>query len=204
MTGPARIGVVLAGGRATRMGGDKASASLDGATLLARAVEIVRAAGLEPRVCARATTTLPHVAGLDAAAIWREPPSADGAASPHPLAGLAHALTVAGTPIVALPVDLPLLPPQVLRALAETSANASVLGVGARPAALVARVDPSLAGGLASAAAHGAPALRTLLALGAAIVDLADLAPGVEASRALANVNGPDDLAAVERLLATP
>lgn len=195
---------MLAGGRATRMGGDKAGAVLGGRTLLERAVDIVRAAGLEPRVCARASTVLPHVAGLEAAAIWREP-SATGRRDddPHPLAGVAYAARTAGAPIVVVPVDLPLLPPDVLRALAAwpATAPATIIGVDGRPAALVARISPSLAAPLAQAARHHAPALRSLVSLGAQVTDLADLAPAVDATRALTNVNDPGDLAAVERLL---
>lgn len=201
MTSGVGIGVVLAGGRATRMDGDKAGAVLAGRTLLERAVEIVRAAGLEPRVCARASTVLPRVAGLDPGAIWREPWPADGADAAHPLAGLAHAAATAGEPIVAIPVDLPLLPPDAVRRLAEVASGSAILGTGGSPAALVARIDPSLANALADAAARGAPTLRTLLQLGARVVELSECAPSADLARAFTNVNGPDDLEAVERLL---
>ena len=192
----ARIGVVLAGGLATRMGGDKAGAQLGGQTLLANAVATVTAAGLTPRVCARASTALPPVPGLRDSAIWREPAPAPGhEGDAHPLAGLAYAAAQAGEPIVALPVDLPMLPPAVLTQLASQHTPLAVLGIGGKPAALVARVDPTHAALLAAAAGAGAPALRTLVALGAAVIDLADLAPGADPGQALANVNRPEDLA---------
>ncbi len=192
----ARIGVVLAGGRATRMGGDKAGAMLGDRTLLAHAIGIVRAAGLQARVCARADTVLPAVDGLTEAHVWREPRSGHAPADAHPLRGVAHAARTAGEPIVVLPLDLPLLPPAVLTALAVQHAPLAVVGEAGRPAALIARVDWSHADALDEAADTGAPALRTLLAMGAAVRELTDLAPGLEATLALKNVNDASDLEA--------
>lgn len=201
----ARIGVVLAGGLATRMGGDKAGARLGELTLLANAVATVTAAGLEPRVCARASTVLPEVQGLSRCAVWREPEPAPGQENhAHPLSGLAYAAAQAGEPIVALPVDLPLLPPAVLTQLACQQMPLAVLGSGGRPAALVARVGPAHAPLLADAAAAGAPALRTLVALGAAVLELADLAPGTDPDQALTNVNRAEDLLGLRPALRPP
>lgn len=201
----ARIGVVLAGGLASRMDGDKAGARLGGRSLLEGALSLVDAAGLSARVCARATTTLPPVPSLQPGAIWREPASdAAPGASAHPLAGIAHAAREAREPIVALPVDLPLLPPTALAALAAQPLPLAVVGVDGRPAALVVRVDPSFAPALAEAAAAGAPALRTLVALGAAVLDLTDLAPGIDVHRALTNVNDAGDLRAARLLIDQP
>lgn len=202
----ARIGVVLAGGRATRMGGDKAGALLGGRSLLEHAVELVVTAGLESRVCARDSTLLPPLATVSADDVWREP-GADGDVddprSAHPLAGVAHALERAGEPVVVLPVDLPLLPAAVLRGLAMHPAPSVVLARDGRPAALVAKLDPSVAPTLAAAALAGAPALRTLLDAGAALVELASLVPvdRSEAEHALTNVNDAADLAAVAAVL---
>lgn len=196
----ARIGVVLAGGLATRMGGDKAGAMLGGRTLLEHAVAIVRAAGLEPRVCARADTALPTLDELAPGAIWREPPGGTQPGDAHPLAGLAHAARVAGEPIVAMPVDLPLLPPAALAGLAASPRQLAVLGTGGRPVALVARLGPEHADPLTEAAASSAPALRTLLALHCAVIDLAALVPAADPGHALLNVNSPADLRIVAAL----
>lgn len=209
-TDPARIGVVLAGGRAVRMSGGKPAAKLGDRSLLAHAVGTVRAAGLEPRVCAREGTWLPSVDVEE----WREPshvvtpvgagPGAvDPAAAAHPLAGLAYALRRAGEPIVALPVDLPFLPPEVLGGLAGRRETLVVLAAGGRPTALVVRADPIHAGALAAAATAGAPALRTFLELGAALVELRHLAPEAPA-HALFNVNDAADLLEAQRLLRLP
>lgn len=188
----ARIGVVLAGGHATRMGGDKAGAVLGGVSLLERALATLTGASLAPRVCARAATTLPACG----APIWREPAGDDA----HPLAGLAWALALAEAPIVAMPVDLPLLPSAALRALAARPEPLVVVGAHGRPAALVVRAAPHHARALGMAAQSGAPAMRTLLALGAVVVDLAVLAPGASKD-ALLNVNDAADLARAETLL---
>ncbi len=194
----ARIGVVLAGGRATRMGGDKAGAMLHGQTLLERAVCTVEAAGLEPRVCVRSGTKLPVLERPPGAEMWSEPRGVEAGA--HPLAGLAYALTQAGEPIVALPVDLPLLPPEVLTALAAWPNPFVIVGARGRPAALVVRLGPEHADALAAAASNGAPALRTLVGLGACVIDLSELTPGLDAARALRNVNTPEDLETVAAL----
>lgn len=198
---PARVGVVLAGGRAQRMAGDKAGALLSGSTLLGRAVATVRAAGLEPRTCAREETVLP----VEDATVWREFVGLVGgtgarAPTPHPLAGLAFALAYAKEPIVALPVDLPFLPPAVLAALAARTEPLVVLAQGGAPAALVLRADPRVAPALAAAARDGTPAMKTLLAAGAVLAELGDLvgAPGPDA---LFNVNGRDDLRRAQALL---
>lgn len=206
-TDPARLGVVLAGGRATRMGGSKATARLGDRTLLAHAVGAVRAAGLGPRVCARESTWLPSVDAEE----WREPshlvtpvgagPGAtDPASAAHPLAGLAHALRRASEPIVALPVDLPFLPAAALSGLAARPEPLVLLAVDGRPASLVLRATPLHAGALATAAAAGAPTLRTLLGLGAVLAELDLLAPEAP-PHALFNVNDTADLAQARRLL---
>jgi molybdopterin-guanine dinucleotide biosynthesis protein A len=185
------VGVILAGGRARRLDGDKAGALLGEQTLLAHAVELVRAAGLEPVVCARADTELPPVN----ATVWREPGGGDA----HPLAGLAWALEQASGPVVALPVDLPLLPPEVLTALAERREPLAVLAQDGRPTALVVRAGPEHAAALADAARAGAPALRTLVALGAALIELTELTE-LPPGQALLNVNDAADLARAEEL----
>lgn len=197
----ARLGVVLAGGSARRLGGNKAGAWLGGQTLLARAIAIVRAAGLDPRTCAREDTVLP----AEAAPVWRETPGEIGGTgvrigTPHPLAGLAFALAYAKEPIVALPVDLPFLPARALATLAARTEPLVVVAQDGRPAGLVVRADPRVAPALAAAAADGAPAMKTLMAAGAVLADLADLVdyPGPDA---LFNVNDRDDLRRAQALL---
>ncbi|MFT4035279.1 MAG: hypothetical protein QM679_06860, partial [Patulibacter sp.] len=66
--------------------------------------------------------------------------------------------------------------------------------------ALVLRAEPAHADALEAAADAGAPALRTLIACGAALLDLAALAPHAPA-QALLNVNDHAALADAERRL---
>jgi molybdenum cofactor guanylyltransferase len=188
----AALGIILAGGASSRFPGGKAGATLGSSTLLAHAVRLVRAARLEPVVCAREGTVLPEAS----AAIWREP-AAD--AAPHPLRGIGWAVERAGAPMVFLPVDLPLLTPAVLRGLA-TAPGSALVGRAGRPAALVGRIEPDLAQALAHAAETDAPALRTLVGLGASVVDLDALDPGA-GPHALVNVNDPESLAQVQAML---
>lgn len=191
---PAQIGVILAGGASRRLPGGKPAALLAGRPLLGHAVDLVRAAGLAPVVCARASTELPPVD----APTWTEPEAGPDHA-PHPLAGVTFALERAAVPIVVVPVDLPFLPAPVLAALAGAPAPGAVLGVQGRPAALVAGLSPTLAPELRAAAMAGAPALRTLLSLGVQVVDL-DAITRAEPSTALMNVNDPAALAAAEAI----
>lgn len=190
------LGVVLAGGASKRMPEGKPAAVLAGQSLLARAVAVVRDAGLEPVVCAPQGARLPEVH----APRWIEATEAD--APRHPLAGIAWALEHAAAPIVVLPVDLPFLPSSALRDLAAAPSPGAVLGTGGRPAALVAQLHPHLAAPLRAAAREGAPALRTLLALGVTISELRVEPGSLSAAEALLNVNDPATLAEAERLAA--
>lgn len=188
-----RYGVILAGGASTRMPGGKAHARIGGRTLLQRAVDTVHAAGLEAVVSSRAQTALALPPGVER---WDEPETGQ---TPHPLRGVASALDQSSGPVVVLPVDLPFLPAEALSALAAHRGQA-ILATGGRPAALVARLDPSLSRPLAAAADAGAPALRTLVDLGVALADLMHLAPTAP-PHALLNVNDPATLAEAETLV---
>jgi molybdopterin-guanine dinucleotide biosynthesis protein A len=179
--------VVLAGGAARRMGGAKATALLGGRPLLRWALDALRDAGTERlAVVAKAGTPLP---ALDDAEVWIEPDEPR-----HPLAGVLHALDRAGgAAILTLPVDLPLVPPAVLRALATADlggAPAAVVRAAGRVEPLVARFTPEVARVLR---AEGR-ATDAVLALRPLVIDVAD--------EGLANVNTAADLAAAEAALA--
>src|SRR3954469_21115776 len=114
------VGVVLAGGAASRMGGAKVTALLAGRPLVAWVLDALRDAGFEQRaVVAKRDTVLPelHVP------VWLEPDEPR-----HPLAGVAYALECARDDVVTVPVDLPLVPPELLRALAAAPGCAVVRG----------------------------------------------------------------------------
>lgn len=97
---PDAVGFVLAGGRSSRMGVDKALVSLDGRPLLAHALQILRGAGLAA-----------SVAGGDAALTAFAPLVQDSRAGLGPLSGICAALSSTSARwAVFIPVDSPLLP----------------------------------------------------------------------------------------------
>jgi molybdenum cofactor guanylyltransferase len=186
------LGAVLAGGRSSRFDEPKALAELGGRTLVARAVDTVAAAGLEPVVVAREASPLPP--GLDAR-VLRDPPG-----PPHPLRGIA-AVLAEGQPAVVIAVDLPLVPPPLLAWLAELD-GVAVVEVGGTVQPLLGRYEPSAAEDLAAAAEHGEAASAAVLALGARTIGDAELRRFGDPARMAFNVNRPEDLAEAERLLA--
>ncbi len=115
---PLRVhGVVIAGGRGTRLGGAKATAPLAGRPLVAHAVAALRAVCERVAVVARPDTPLPDDLG---APVWGEAPDAPR----HPRTGLVTALEHAEAVLV-LAVDLPLVPPAFLARLAAAGAVAA-------------------------------------------------------------------------------
>jgi molybdopterin-guanine dinucleotide biosynthesis protein A len=174
------LGVVLAGGLGTRMGGRKALAVLDGRPLVAHVLQALAAVTAEQVVVAKRDTALPP--GLT---VWVEPD-----APRHPLAGVRHALREAGgAPVLCCGVDLPRLDPATLRALVD----------GAGPAGAVARAG----GFLHPTVALWTPAALPVLEAFApdeparAVAERAGLVPVDVDPAALVNVNRPEDLRAL-------
>jgi molybdopterin-guanine dinucleotide biosynthesis protein A len=130
----APVGVILAGGRGRRVGGDKAMLELAGRPLIAYPLAAMRDAVAEVAVVTKPGLRLPSDLGVS---VWLEPPEPQ-----HPLVGIVHALRRAGgRPVVVCAVDLPLVTTRVLAALAEAEAG----GVAAVIAAADGRLHPSLA-----------------------------------------------------------
>jgi molybdenum cofactor guanylyltransferase len=190
-------GVVLAGGRSTRMGGDKALAPLDGRPLIAHV-----AARLAPQVDTlflNANGDAARFAFLNCAIVADAVSNAGGG----PLAGVAAALRHAQSQgfawLAAAPCDAPFLPLDLVARLAaaanEKSAPIAVVATatGLEPmfalwsTALMPEVEAALAAG------DGGP--RQLIArFGAAHAVFAD-------AEAFANLNTPEDfVAAAARL----
>lgn len=97
---------VLAGGRSSRLGQDKALISLAGVPLIQRALEILRAAGLNPRIAGAAQDLSSF------ASVIPDDPQRSGLG---PLSGICSALSVATARYsVFLPVDLPLIPASLI------------------------------------------------------------------------------------------
>lgn len=176
------VGVVLAGGAGSRIGGEKALVPFEGVPLLERALRTLGAVGLRRAVVAKPDTLLPPL-GADVA-LWHEPREPR-----HPAVGIAHALACAdGAPVLCLAVDLPLLDPNLLRLLLDAD-DGAVDCVVARARGsvepLCAIWHPSAGPALTAAAAGSMRELT--LGLRARMVD-------VPHPDALLNVNTPDDL----------
>ncbi|GAB3749780.1 molybdenum cofactor guanylyltransferase [Lysobacter olei] len=178
---PVWIGVVLAGGRSSRMGQDKARLTWRGQTLVEHACATMMAAGAARVVV---SGDYPEWDGLP-----------DATPDLGPLGGLASVFAAVPDGVLLLmPVDMPLVTPGLLRALASARASACVtfrdhvlpvrLQVDAHSRAVLAGLlgDPA-----------GRRSLRTLRhALKGASIDLS---PAQRAE--LVNCNTPDEWQAV-------
>jgi molybdopterin-guanine dinucleotide biosynthesis protein A len=102
-------GFVLAGGRSSRMGTDKALVEFRGQPMIVHALEILRGAGLDV-----------SIAGARADLEAYAPVVPDAAPDQGPLAGICSAMAATHARwSVYLPVDLPLLPSSLIRFLLD-------------------------------------------------------------------------------------
>ena len=142
-------GYVLAGGRSTRMGRDKALLLWNGHPLIAHAVDLLRSAGVEP-----------HIAGSRPDLGAFSPIIYDLHPGCGPLSGIEAALArCAEDAALFIPVDLPLLPYEFLREMIEraaiTGAVATIPTLLGEAAAAVRGLSPGNAGGRMPSARHG-------------------------------------------------
>jgi molybdopterin-guanine dinucleotide biosynthesis protein A len=177
------VGVVLAGGRGRRLGGDKAIVELEGRALVHYPLEALHSVCDDVAVVAKRDTILPPLGGV--ADLWIEPDEPR-----HPLVGVAHALRLAaGRSILVVAVDLPLMDAATLRAIAEGDvgdAPVAVPRVHGRLQPLCALYTPRALAGLASFDV-GARATDVVAALGVHEVEGLD-------ETAFFNVNAPEDV----------
>lgn len=182
------LGAVLAGGRGSRLGGDKPGALLAGRPLVSYPVAAMLAAGLETVVVAKPDTSLPR---LEVRVVHeRQEPL-------HPLAGIIAALRHAnGRPVLVVGADMPMLSARVLRPLAFLVPRAPLLVPRAcgdlQP--LCARYAPSLMRVLEAGLHAEAPLRRTIEALDPLVVEEGFIAARGDPGRLLFNVNTPEDL----------
>lgn len=182
------VGLVLAGGASSRMGGrDKAWLGLGGRPLLCHALE-----RLAPQVDAVVVSANRHrwachrlgLATLADRPAWR---------GLGPLAAIASALSdLAPARLALAPVDVPDAPRHqvaLLAAALDATTPAAALRCGGRTQPLFAVLDGTLAGRAAAALARRpVPSMQAWLdEVGAAWVDLPD-------AECLANINAPADL----------
>jgi molybdopterin-guanine dinucleotide biosynthesis protein A len=171
---PDLTGVLLVGGLSSRFGSPKALAQLDGETLAQRAWRVLGEA------CGERIAV-----GKDADRLALPFPLLDdGTPTRAALAGVVAGLRAASTDVcVVLPVDTPLVTPELLLELADACADAAVPQTGPLPGAYAKSALPVLERRLAEQRL----ALRD--ALGELETRQVELDPAL-----LANVNSPDDL----------
>jgi molybdopterin-guanine dinucleotide biosynthesis protein A len=142
-------GFVLAGGRSTRMGTDKALMTWQGEPLVARALAQLRRLGLRARIAGTRPDLAQYAEVVD-----------DAHPGCGPLAGIEAALAASDAELnLFVPVDLPLVPDAFLRWMVEraraTDALATVPFVSGRAEPLCAVYHRSLAPGIAQALERG-------------------------------------------------
>lgn len=192
------VGVVIAGGRSVRFGGEKASAELAGRPLLLWALERLR------RSCAAVAVNARP--GTEAEALARDaglPVLYDAAGdAAGPLAGVKAGLTWAqsqGAAALAVsPCDAPLLPADLFARLIKAASDGAAMAETADGRQPLCAVWPTSAlARLTAVLAHGAhpPTWSVLEGLGAVHVRFED-------AGAFANLNTRADLAAIAARLA--
>jgi molybdopterin-guanine dinucleotide biosynthesis protein A len=192
---PLVSGIVLAGGRATRFGGDKLAAIYDGVPILRRAIDAVA------DVADGVIVVLPPGADREdlpaGVTVTHDLQEAEG-----PLAGLHTGLLAAirSDAVVVAGGDMPELQPDVLRlllaSLDEASVDAVALADGGRPRPLPIALRTWPAADAAHTLLHaGRRRLRDVLdALRTAVIDEATWTALDPDRRTLVDVDEPDDL----------
>jgi molybdenum cofactor guanylyltransferase len=183
------LGLILAGGQGSRMGGvDKALIDLDGETLLARAIR-----RLAPQVSALAVSANGDPARFGAAhPVLTDPLTGSAGPLAGVLAGLDHAKEQGFGRVVTVAVDTPFFPDDLVRRLDAAQAPVAVAATteegGTRVHATCALWLPAAREPVRAALAAGERKLRSVaMSLGAVCVTF-------PAPCAFFNVNTPEDL----------
>ncbi len=184
------VGVVLAGGAGTRLGGAKPGTLLAGRPLVSYPLAALRAVLDEVAVVVKDDTDLPPLE--NGVLVWREPD-----APRHPLAGVVEALRRAeGRAVVVLACDLPFVTADLVRTLATADA-------GGAPAVVATTADRGLQPLCARYERAALAALTGFDAGGRTIAQIQALQPATLSvpDALLRNVNTRDDLAEAEAAL---
>jgi len=186
--------VVLAGGRSSRMGRDKAPLTLpDGRTALGAVLDAASAVAspvlLAVDTAMHAALLQPAIGDRDVRLLLDEQPGSG------PLAALARAMGASAAPLLlALAVDMPLVRPELLRLLAV------VPRVGGVEQPLCAAYAATLAPRVEAALATGRRDLRALfVGPGIRFLDEPDLRHADSDLRSFASANTPEEWAAILR-----
>jgi molybdenum cofactor guanylyltransferase len=189
------LGVVLAGGRGSRLGGAKPTADLAGRPLISYPLAALAEAGLTAVVVAKSDIDLPK---LDVEVLT------ESAELVHPLTGIVAALRQTGRPLVVVGCDFPFVPAALLRALADAPEPLVVPAPSDAPQPLVARWTPALLPVIEEALDREEPLRRTVAALSPRLLDDAELAQFGDPDRVFFNVNSPADLRHAEGAVSSP
>jgi molybdenum cofactor guanylyltransferase len=182
------IGVVLAGGAGSRLGGDKPMALLAGRPLISYPLAALGEVCERVAVVCKPETGLPE--DLNGAERWDEP-----AEPRHPLVGIVHALETAGAPVLVCAADMPFVTPDACRTLLEaTGSTPAVVATAAGVLQPVLALYAPAALEVLRAAPPAAPLTETVEALRPARVALPPTL--------VRSVDTPEDLADAKRLLA--
>lgn len=197
MAEPQTILAVLAGGRAERMGGEKAGVLLAGRPLISYPLAAAREAGLETVVVAKRATRLPPIG--ERVLIEPDEPS-------HPLCGMLAALdyALARSPapgVLFVACDMPFLTARLLRAMADRD-GAVLTEVGGRLQPLPARVETRHRSALSDSLTANSSLRTALSALQPHVIGETELARFGEPERLCASINSPAELTEAERALA--
>lgn len=208
-----RMGCVLAGGKSSRMGRDKATLQFDGRSLIDHAVEQLRTAGCQPVIAGSRPDLEPYAPVL--------PDLHPGCG---PLSGIEAALAAAppSSAVLFLPIDLPLLPAGFLTLLLDraerTGALATIPLLGGCPQPLCAVYRTGLLPGITAALEQGehkvirvieaitSPRTRDFFGVEAVVSARADLLnhEPEPLHRWFANINTPQELAELDLASALP
>jgi molybdopterin-guanine dinucleotide biosynthesis protein A len=213
------LGVVLAGGRGSRLGGTKPTAELAGRPLISYPLAALAEAGLETVVVLKPGTDLggrplARPAGLGSTApagTGQRTTAGEGdvvvlfepAEPVHPLAGIVAALRQTTRPLVVIGCDFPFVPPALLRALADAPERLVVPAPGGDLQPLVARWTPALLPALDAALDREEPLRRTVATLSPRLLTDAELVPFGDPAGVFFNVNTPADLRHAEGALSS-
>ena len=183
-------GMVVAGGRSTRFGGEKAVAVLNGQPLLVWAVRRLQRACAEVAVNARPGTETEALATREGLAVLHDAPGDPDGPLAGVKAGLAWAAARGARALAVSPCDAPLLPKDLFERLIEAAGESAAMAVTADGRQPLCAVWPVSALPFLTEALEGGahpPTWRTLEALGAAQVRFDP--PGD-----FANINTREDL----------
>jgi molybdopterin-guanine dinucleotide biosynthesis protein A len=190
---------VLAGGRGSRLGGEKPAAELDGRPLISHVLDAARGTGLPVLVVAKPDTQLPAID----VEVLLEP-----AEPRHPLAGVLAALRAlpgsdSSTGVLAVGCDTPFLTASLLRWLAARDGAVALRAEG-RLQPLPARYPRSALATLERSLATNGSLRGALGELSPYVVEERELARFGDPRRLCFNVNDADDLRRAGELLSAP